>query len=328
MREKVLITGASGFVGYHLINEALKNNLEVYAAIRKSSSIDHLKGLDVKYVYPNFKDQDSLTQLLKDNGINYIIHAAGATKARSQSEYDTINATYTVNLAKAAVNAGEQFKKLVLISSLAAVGPINTLNGIITNDTLPNPVTAYGRSKLAAEEQLKAIPGLNYTILRPTAVYGPRDKDIFIFFKQVVKGLEPYIGNKAQKLTFIYVTDLAEVSVKALFAGSGKTYIISDGNFYSRYELGNITKSVLNLKAIKFHLPVNLVKVIAAIAEKVSSLSNKASALNIEKLKELTAANWNCEIEQAKHDLGFYPKHDLDAGLTETLNWYKANNWL
>ncbi|MBE9583189.1 NAD(P)-dependent oxidoreductase [Mucilaginibacter sp. JRF] len=328
MREKVLITGASGFVGYHLINEAIKNNLEVYAAIRKSSSIDHLKDLDIKYVYPNFKDQDSLTQLLKDNGINYIIHAAGATKARSQSEYDTINATYTVNLAKAAINAGEQFKKLVLISSLAAVGPINTLNGIITNDTMPNPVTAYGRSKLAAEEQLKAIPGLNYTILRPTAVYGPRDKDIFIFFKQVVNGLEPYIGNKAQKLTFIYVTDLAEVSVKALFAGSGKTYIISDGNFYSRYELGNITKSVLNLKAIKFHLPVNLVKVIAAIAEKVSSLSNKASALNIEKLKELTAANWNCEIEQAKHDLGFYPKHDLDAGLTETLNWYKANNWL
>ncbi|MCC8407872.1 NAD(P)-dependent oxidoreductase [Mucilaginibacter sp. UR6-1] len=328
MREKVLITGASGFVGYHLINEALKNNLEVYAAVRKSSSIDHLNGIEVKYVYPDFKDQASLAQLLKDNGINYIIHAAGATKARSQNEYDTINAAHTVNLAKAAVNAGPQFKKLVLISSLAAVGPINSLNGIITNDTVPNPVTAYGRSKLAAEQQLKTVEGLNYTILRPTAVYGPRDKDIFIFFKQVVKGIEPYIGNKAQKLTFIYVTDLAEVSVKALFAGSGKTYIISDGNFYSRYELGNITKSVLNLKAIKFHLPVNLVKVIAAIAEKVSSLSNKASALNIEKLKELTAANWNCEIEQAKHDLGFYPKYDLDAGLTETLKWYKANNWL
>lgn len=328
MKEKVLITGASGFVGYHLINEALKNNLEVYAAIRKSSSIDHLKDLDVKYVYPDFRDQEALSKLLSDNGINYIIHAAGATKARSQKEYDTINATYTVNLAKAAVNADAQFKKFVLISSLAAVGPINSLEGTITDNTTPNPVTAYGRSKLAAEQQLKAIKGLNYTILRPTAVYGPRDKDIFIFFKQVVKGIEPYIGNKAQKLTFIYVTDLAEISVKALFVGAGKTYIISDGNFYSRYELGNITKSVLNLKAIKFHLPVNLVKVIAAIAEKVSSLSNNASALNIEKLKELTAANWNCDTEQAKHDLGFYPKYDLDAGLTETLNWYKANNWL
>ncbi|RVU01061.1 NAD(P)-dependent oxidoreductase [Mucilaginibacter limnophilus] len=328
MRDRVLITGASGFVGFSLIEEALKNNLEVFAAVRKSSRVDHLKDLEIQYIYPDFSSQSSLQKLIEEYRINYIIHAAGVTKARSQQEYSVINARYTFNLAQAAVNANTNFKKFVLISSLAAIGPLETLSGIITPETKPNPVTAYGRSKLDAEERLQSVKGLNFTIIRPTAVYGPRDKDIFIFFKQVRKGIEPYIGKKAQKLTFIYVKDLAKVSLKALYAGDGKAYNISDGNFYDKYALGNITKSILNLTALKLTLPLGLVKVIAAIAQGVSSMRNKASALNIEKLKELNAANWNCDIEQAKHDLGFYPEYDLDKGLHETLNWYKANKWL
>lgn len=328
MKDRVLITGASGFVGYHLVEEALRNNLEVYAAVRKSSQIDHLKDLNINYIYADFSNQSSLTKALEDNQINYIIHAAGVTKARSQSEYELINAKYTLNLANAALEAKTELKKFVFISSLAAVGPLVSINGIITEANEPHPVTAYGRSKLLAEQQLQQLKGLNYTILRPTAVYGPRDKDIFIFFKQVVKGIEPYIGNTAQKLSFIYVTDLAKASVKALFSGQNKAYNLSDGNFYNRYELGDITKRVLKLKALKFHLPVNFVKVIAVIAEKVSSLSNKASALNVEKLNELTAVNWNCDIEQAKYDMGFRPEYDLNAGLTETLTWYRAQKWL
>ncbi|RYZ95614.1 MAG: NAD(P)-dependent oxidoreductase, partial [Sphingobacteriaceae bacterium] len=316
------------FVGYHLVEQALENNLEVFAAIRKSSKIDHLKELNITYIYPDFSNQSSLQKLIEEHQINYVIHAAGATKARSQSEYELINAKYTINLATAALAANPELKKFVFISSLAAIGPLVNANGVITDATEPHPVTAYGRSKLLAEEQLKNIVGLNYTILRPTAVYGPRDKDIFIFFQQVVRGIEPYIGNKAQKLSFIYVKDLAQASVKALFAGGNKAYNLSDGNFYSRYELGDITKSVLNLKTLKFHLPVNFVKVIAFIAEKVSSLNNKASALNIEKLNELTAVNWNCDIEQAKHEMSFRPQYNLDKGLTETLNWYRANKWL
>ncbi|MEO6149037.1 MAG: NAD(P)-dependent oxidoreductase [Mucilaginibacter sp.] len=328
MKERVMITGASGFVGFHLVEEALKNNLEVYAAIRKSSKIDHLKHLDIHYIYPDFSNQSSLQKLLEDNQINYIIHASGITKARTPSEYGLVNTKYTINLAKAAIEAKTDFKKFVFVSSLAAVGPLAKLEGMITEKTSPHPVTAYGRSKLVAEEKLATLQGLNYTILRPTAVYGPRDKDIFIFFKQVKKGLEFHIGRNAQKLSFIYVKDLAQASVKALYAGEKKAYNLSDGNFYDRYQLAEISKAVLNLTTFKFHLPVNFVKVVAFIAEKVSSLSNKASALNIEKLNELTAVNWNCDIEQAKYDLGFRPAYDLDAGLTETLNWYKANKWL
>jgi nucleoside-diphosphate-sugar epimerase len=143
-----------------------------------------------------------------------------------------------------------------------------------------------------------------------------------------VKGIEPYIGKAQQKLSFIYVKDLAKASIKALYGGNNKTYNLSDGNFYNRYELGTITKDVLMLKTLKFHLPVNFVKMIAAVSEKISSLSNKAAVLNIEKLNELTAINWNCDIEAAKSDLGFYPLYNLQSGMAETLKWYKANKWL
>jgi UDP-glucose 4-epimerase len=328
MKERVLITGASGFVGYHLIIEALNNNLEVYAAIRKSSKIDHLKGLNINYTYPDFTNVMALQKELDEYKYDYIIHAAGITKARSASEYDHINAGYTKNLASAAVESQNKLKKFVLISSLAAIGPLNSLNGIITEQTIPNPITAYGKSKLHAEEHLKAIKPLNYCILRPTGVYGPRDKDIFIFFKQLVKGIEPYIGKEAQKFSFIYVTDLAKVAIKALYAGNQKAYNLSDGAIYDRYELGNITRDALNIKPYKFHLPVNFVKLIATVSEKYASLKNKASTLNVEKLKELTAVNWACDIEKAKADLGFHPEYNLRAGVTETLQWYKLNKWL
>lgn len=327
MKERVLITGASGFVGYHLVTEALNKNLEVFVAVRSSSKIDHLKHLDIKYTTLAFDDPSALEKEIEKKRYNYIIHAAGVTRARTVEEYNIINAAYTYNLAQAAAKKG-YVKKFVFISSLAAVGPLNNIDGIITADTTPNPVTAYGKSKLLAEEQLKTIDDLNYTILRPTAVYGPRDKDIFIFFKQVAVGFEPYIGRIEQKLSFIYVADLAKASIKALFSGDKKTYILSDDGCYDRYQLANYIKAVLLNKTLKFHLPVNFVKMIAGIAEKVSSLTNKAAVLNIEKLNELKAVNWSCNIDEAKADLDFHPAYNLQAGVAETIQWYKANKWL
>jgi len=328
MKERVLITGASGFVGYQLVLEALQNNLEVFAAIRKSSKIDHLKGLDIQYTYLDFNNHESLKAEIEEKQYQYIIHAAGTLRARTPIEYDDINAGYTYNLAQAAATAGNNFKKFVFISSLAAVGPLNNLNGLITEETVPHPITAYGRSKLLAEQKLSSIKLLNYTILRPTAVYGPRDKDIFIFLKQVAKGIEPYIGRIDQKLSFIYVSDLAKAAIKALHAGNKKTYILSDGNVYDRYELANITKRVLNVKTSKFHIPVKFVKMIAVIAEKIGYLSNRAPVINTEKLNELKAVNWSCAIEPAVHDMGFHPLYNLEDGLTEAFSWYKMNKWL
>lgn len=327
MKERVLITGASGFVGYHLIEEALNNNLEVFAAVRKSSKTDHLKHLGITFTYPDFNDVAALQQEFEKNRYDYVIHAAGVTRAKNQQAYNAINANYTVNLAKAA-SASASFKKFVFISSLAALGPLHTLTGIINDNSIPHPVTSYGKSKLLAEQMLKTVSDLHYTTLRPTAVYGPRDKDIFIALKQFAKGYEFYIGKNAQKLSFIYVKDLAKASVRALYCGKQQAYNLSDGNFYDRYELADITKAILRTKSAKFHLSVNFVKIIASISEIIGSLRGQTPVLNREKLNELMATNWYCNIEEAKHDMGFYPQYDLKAGLNKTLNWYKAEKWL
>lgn len=328
MRERVLITGASGFAGFHIIEEALHNNLEVYAAVRKKSKTDHLKHLDIKFVNLDYRDLTALKQQLIDIKPAYIIHAAGVTAAKSQAAYNYINATHTFNLATVAMQAGINLKKFVLIGSLAALGPLKTLVGSINENTSPKPVTAYGRSKLLAEEQLKTVEGLSYTILRPTAIYGPRDTGIFLFFKQLTRGLEPYLGRVEQKLTFIYVKDVAKATIKSLYDGNNATYNLSDGNFYSKYELANLAKEALSLKTFKFHLPVIFVKIVAIVSEKVSSLSNKAAIVNREKLNELMAVNWSVDIEKAKSELGFYPAYNLKTGLIETLKWYRANDWL
>lgn len=329
MKQKVLITGASGFIGFHLIEAALAKELDVYAAVRRSSDIKHLSSYNISYAYPDFSDMQSLEKDFKENQYDFIIHAAGTTKARNQEEYDLVNAKYTTTLAAAAVKSGTGLKKMVFISSLAAIGPLMQTKEIINEFTPPAPVTAYGKSKLLAEEQLKML-SLPLIILRPTAVYGSRDKDIFIILKTFSRGVEPYIGKKEQQLSFVYVKDLAKASVNALFTENTTNgiYNITDGNCYGRYEMATITKHILSKKTLKFHLPLQVVKGLASVLEKTYKLFDKVPALNVEKLNELTAVNWCCNIEKARKELNFNPSYNLEKGLTEALEWYKANKWL
>jgi UDP-glucose 4-epimerase len=328
MKQKVLITGASGFVGFHLIEAALANDLEVYAAIRKSSDIKHLESYNINYTYPDFTSVEKLEKELQEKQYDFIIHAAGTTKAKNQEEYNRINSSYTINLAKAAATCST-LKKMVFISSLAAIGPLPQPGALINELTTPAPVTSYGKSKLLAEQSLKDIK-LPLIILRPTAVYGSRDKDIFIILKTFTKGLEPYIGKKPQQLSFVYVKDLASATVNALFTpdAANGSYNITDGSCYDRYQMANITKTVLSRKTVKFHLPLPVVRGLAFVMEKTYSWFDKTPALNIEKLAELTAVNWCCDITKAEKNLNFKPIYNLEKGLTEALKWYKENHWI
>lgn len=328
MKDKVLITGASGFVGFHLIEAALEKNLEVYAAIRKSSNVQHLQGYDIQFTYPDFTNADSLKKDIEEKGYKYIIHAAGATKAKRQEDYNEINAQYTYNIIKAAEQSGVDVQKIVMISSLAAIGPLNNIQDAITETTVAAPVTQYGKSKLLAEERLSTSP-LPWIILRPTAVYGPREKDIFMLFKSIGRGMEPYIGKIPQQLSFIYVKDLAAITVSALFSPvSHAIYNITDGRAYDRYELANLIKKELNRKTLRFHVPMPLIRALAVTMEKTYHFLNRVPVLNREKLNELTAANWYCNIEKIQHELGFKPRYNLESGLKETVEWYKQQGWL
>ncbi|OOQ59922.1 NAD-dependent epimerase/dehydratase family protein [Mucilaginibacter pedocola] len=326
MRERVLITGASGFVGYHIIAEALKHNLEVYAAVRKASNTDHLRQFNIQYTHLRYNDVEGLIKEIKEKQYDYIIHLAGVNNGRSQKEYVTVNTYFAYNLAKAAEECG--VKKFIQMSSLAAIGPLKSLNGLLTEGTAPAPVNTFGKSKLAAEKKIATLTKLNYTILRPAAVYGPRDKGFFLFIKQMAKGLEPYAGEAEQKRSVLFAPDLAVATINALHAPPQSSYNLSDGNFYNRYELGDLVKELLKLRVYKIHFPVNFVKIIAALNGKLSSLRGKATTVNTDKIAELTAKNWHCDIAKAQAEIGFYPRHNLPAGLSLTLAWYKENNWL
>ncbi|MES2647876.1 MAG: NAD(P)-dependent oxidoreductase [Bacteroidota bacterium] len=327
MKHKLLITGGSGFVAYHIIEAALKQDYDVYVSIRSSSLTAHLKEFHLQFISLSFADKTALTEELKSQQFDYIIHTAGITKAANQQEYDKVNALYTSNLAEAAMGANIPLKKFVFVSSLAAIGPSNASE---TEDkpNRVNPVTGYGRSKLLAEHMLQNVPGLPLITIRPTAVYGPREKDILIILKTISKGLEPYIGNKPQQLSFVYVKDLATLIINALQSEIvHKTYNISDGNTYDRLALASVTKQIIGNKTIRFYLPLTIVKVMAGFLEATSAFSKKTPALNREKINELTAS-WICNIEPAKRDLNYMPVYDLQGGLKETLQWYKMNNWI
>jgi nucleoside-diphosphate-sugar epimerase len=328
MKQKVLITGASGFVGFHLIEAALAKGLEVYAAVRKSSDVKHLSNYPIHFIFPDFTSADNLQKELEVKQYDFIIHAAGTTKAKNQEEYNRVNAAYTIHLATAASRL-PGLQKMVFISSLAALGPLEMPGKLITESTPPQPVTSYGKSKLAAEQQLKDI-NLPLIVLRPTAVYGSRDKDIFIILKTFSQGIEPYIGNRPQQLSFVYVKDLAAAAINALFtpATANASYNITDGRCYDRYDLANITKTILGKKTLKFHLPLPFVRGLAILLEKTYGFLDKTPALNLEKLNELTAINWCCNIDNARTNLHFAPRYDLQHGLREALEWYKQNKWL
>lgn len=329
MSKKVLITGASGFVGYHLIVTAIECGLEVYAAVRPNSDVSHLKALNINYVQLNFSAVDELKAALEEKQYAYIIHAAGTTKAKTLQEYNRVNAEYSRNLALAASLVNYTIEKFVFVSSLAAIGPIADFNTAISDDAIAQPITFYGLSKKLAEEYLNEIENLPLVTVRPTAVYGPREKDIFILFKTINSGLEPYIGRFNQQLSFIYVKDLAEIIIRLLKSDIvHKTYNITDGLTYDRYALAEGLKKALHKKTLKVHIPLGIIKGLAGLMDTVYAKSSKTPTINKEKIKELTAPNWACNIENLKRDLQFEPQYNLEKGLVETVNWYKANHWL
>lgn len=327
MREKVLITGASGFVGFHLVQAALERGLDVHAGVRKHSAAPHLNKLPVQFVELDYSEPGELNELIQNGNYQYIIHAGGATRAFNQQEYNIANAENTNSLITAACN-NSALKKFVFISSLAALGPATDTTETITENSNPNPVTAYGKSKLLAEASVKQS-ALPWIIIRPTAVYGPREKDLLKLIKGIAGGLDVYIGRKEQKLSFVYVKDLATVVIEALLGDVVKeAFNISDGRNYSRYEWADAVLRYTKKKSLRLHIPYALVKSISRILELSGKITGKVPLLNSDKLNELVAANWNCSIEKAKTRLNFKPEYELNEGLPLTIEWYKKNGWL
>lgn len=332
MMTKVFITGASGFVGSHLVEATKAMGWQVHAAVRKSSNINDIKGSVDKFLYIDFKDVEGLINLFFEEKYDYIIHAAALTKSKSEQEMNQVNVGITQNLMEAAFSEGLDLKRFVYLSSLAAIGPVSFESEIeINEDANYRPLTVYGRSKQKSEENIKdRFSDKPISVFRPTAVYGPREKDLFILFDTLNKGIDPYIGSSPQKLSFVYIKDLVDVLIKGCLMPQGNLefYNISDGQVYSKYAMAEIFRRVFNKKPLRLHIPYNIVAFVAKVSQILYKNSSKTPVIYPERLGELTAENWSCDIHKAKTMLGYNPAFNLDKGLTATLLWYKKNNWL
>lgn len=316
--KKLLITGANGFVGSHLVDDALDNGFEVFAAVRKSSDLTFIQKEKVRLVFPDYGNVNGLISLLNEHGITHIAHVAGLTKGKNLTAYNNANAGITKALAEAATQLSQPILKFVFVSSLAVMGPSKD-GQPLTEGQSCQPITFYGKSKLLAEQYLQQFPSLPLTILRPTAVYGPREKDMLILIKMVNRGWEFYLGKAAQQLSFIYVKDLTRAILAALEPGhQGQIYHLSDGVDYDRYAFASLAKQVLKRKTARLHLPVGIVRSVVGGLEQLRP--GKMSAVNKDKLQELTGS-WPCSIEKAKNEWGYQPAYPLEKGISATIQW-------
>ncbi|MCK4384806.1 MAG: NAD-dependent epimerase/dehydratase family protein, partial [candidate division Zixibacteria bacterium] len=255
---------------------------------------------------------------------------AGLTKAKSQEEYFEANYQGTKNLIEVCFEDNPKIKRFVYISSQAAVGPGK--DGKPLDETSPcNPITDYGKSKLQGEKIVTEYSSkLPVTIIRPPAVYGPRDSDILGFFKVANKRLKTLFGRGESYISLCYVQDLVEGIILAAESPKaiGQIYFIADDQIYSWREAFRLITQVLNKKAITLRIPRPFLFTVAFISENIFTLLGKPALINMQKVREITQKYWLCDVSKAKKELGFSPKYKLEEGARKTVRWYKEKGWL
>jgi len=287
-----------------------------------------LKGLPVEFIHGDCNDRTSLEKAVR--GVDWVLHLAGVTKAIKEGTYFEVNGLGTENLIHACLDSNPRLQQFIYVSSQAAAGPGR--NGIKKKESDPcEPVSFYGRSKRAGEERVLAhaheLPAL---ILRPSVVYGPRDKDVFALFKCLSRRIKPCPTGPEQRLSLCYVQDLvrgillaAETQTK-----SGEIFFLSDGKDYRMEEIGDIVAQAMGTPAFRIRISRQMIWGIACFSETLSKFSRRPCLLNKDKAVEMIQEDWVCDITKAKTLLGFEPGVPLPEGARLTFEWYKKEKWL
>lgn len=326
----VLLTGGTGFLGSHVAEQLSRAGRPVRALVRKTSDTSFLEKLSgVELVEGAVDDAESM--LSAAVGVTAIVHAAGLVKARNADEFHRVNTQGTENALAAARRAGSGFRRFVLVSSLAAAGPSDEQGRPVPHDAEPRPVTNYGKSKLAAERAaIAAKDELPITILRPPAIYGPRDREILAFFKALNVGVVPYMGSTKNKLSMIYGGDCAAACIAAIDADvpSGSRFFVDDGVVYTFEDLIVHAERALGKRAwLRIPLPKPVIKTAALASELYGKATNRAVMLTRDKCNELFD-QWVCDGANAYGALGWKPETSFEHGAKLTVDWYQQAGWL
>ena len=324
---KILVTGASGFLGGHVAELLSKRGDHVRALVRTTSNRRYLERLpNVELFEGSVEQVDRVREAVE--GVDAVIHAAGLIKARSTDEFFAVNVGGTSNLVEA--SRGRGLKRFVFVSSLEACGP--SFDGKPVPVDQEEPVTAYGRSKLAAEKVvLSARDQVPVVILRPGAIYGPRDGEILEAFKSIKRGLLPLVAGGEAKGMWIYATDCAEACLRAIDADipSGRVYFVDDGGgpIAQRDMLAGAERALGKRALLRANLPVPLFMTVARGLEAFGRMTNRPVMLTREKANMLLQ-HWVCSSEETRRELGWEPKVPFSDGVGRAVKWYRENGWL
>ncbi len=323
---RVLVTGASGFLGSHISEAARDAGYEVHGLIRKTSSRQWLNQDEIHIHVADLGDREAMILLLKD--MDYVIHAAGvlATTSRNPRDSHRVNLELTRLLAEASAKAG--IKRFVFTSSLAAGGPGPDPRPR-TEDDPDNPVSHYGRSKLTAEQMLAVFSDRLSTVsLRFSTIYGPRDRNIFGFFKAASAKIIPLMGYNTLHTSMVYGPDAARAAIAALSADikSGSVYQITDEVGYTLNELYDYMEQALSKaeKSKRVRFPFWLVMLKAWWNHDIL----RVRGISPDQVRQFRALYWKASAQKAIRELGWKPEVDFREGLARTVKWYRDRNWL
>jgi nucleoside-diphosphate-sugar epimerase len=329
MKPLVLLTGANGFVGSHVAEALLEGGYSVRCLLRPQSRPAWIETLPATIHRAEYSDPNGLARALE--GCQAVLHFGGATKAPNRDAYFRANAGTTQVLLDAAARACPDLRLFLLCSSQAVLGPSETLDPL-SEDAPPHPITTYGQSKLAAEQICREYQGrFPIAILRPPAVYGPRDRDIFIFFKLVKYRIAPVIGSRERYFSLVHAEDVAQITRLILGRPDPpefRLYHVTDGAIHRWTEVSDAIAEALHRRPFNVRIPMGLAVAVSKIAQKWSSAAGRVATLNREKLDDLLQQYWLISSQRAVDELGYAAKWDLEAGVEMTARWYRERGWL
>ena len=325
---KILITGASGFIGSHMADHAVRQGHDTWAAVRPTSNRSNLQAPSLRHIILNLEDAELLTTQLEAYRERYgrwdvVIHCAGATKCRHAQEFDQINYGGTRHLVDTLMRLGMVPQQFILISTLGIYGPLHEEEPYLpfTENDTPHPNTLYGKSKYKAEEYVKGIAALPYVIFRPTGVYGPRDRDYQLLIRSIHAHIDLSLGRRPQRVTFVYVKDLVEAVFMAIDKEvQRRSYLVTDGHTYNSSDFTRVVRAALgNPFTLHLTIPLWMARMAALIADIAGRLCRRTFTFNSDKFRILAQRNWQCDITPLTEELGYHPRYDLEAGIAETL---------
>jgi nucleoside-diphosphate-sugar epimerase len=325
---RVLVTGGTGFVGSHLVELLMQRGYSPVCLVRDPNRPRWLAGLNVELTAGDCTDPGSLERAVQN--VSIVIHAAGLTKARHSRDYYDVNHLGTRNILEACARHNPGISKFVLLSSLAAAGP--SRNGVpVGQKDTPRPVSDYGWSKLRAEEEvLRFKRTFPVSILRPSAVYGPRDRDMFELFLWASRGLTLEIAGGDRTISPLYVKDVA-ASILACMekeTASGSIYFAADSTPWAWSGFREVLLRTGGVRARNLTIPYGAAYLIGLVSEFGSVFTGKPALLNRQKVREAAQRSWLCDTTTTERELGFTPAYSLQQGLQSTWQWYRENNWL